>query len=272
VSENPERPVAPGPVLALTGSVITAVCSMCGVGGGVYAVPTLHYGFGMPLRSAVATSLGLVAAATGTATISELVHPDSALFGSIVLVLVLASLLGAQLGFWISQRLRTRGLKAVFALVLGFVGWKLLSSGASGDGAPLVGFVPGMEHLAIAAGIGLVAGVVVPLLGVGGGLVVVPALLFGMPEVGYLGARAAAMAMGAVTSVRSLWMYAREGRVHVPTARWFATGALVGAAVGVWIVHKDGAAAWGRTLLGVTLCLAALRFALDVLRPPADQA
>ena len=78
--------------------------------------------------------------------------------------------------------------------------------------------------------------------------------------------------MGAVTSTRSLWMYAREGRVHVPTARWFAVGALVGAATGAWLVHLDGAADWGRTLLGATLLLAALRFAVDVARPPADQA
>lgn len=273
MSTDPERPVAPGPVLALVASAITAVCSMCGVGGGIYAVPMLHYGFKVPLRNAVATSLGLVAAATSTATVSELLHPDSALFLSIVSALVLTSLVGAEIGFWISKRLETRGLKALFVVVLGFVSWKLLMTTSGGAAAPIAGFVPTFEHIAGATLIGLCAGIVVPLLGVGGGLVVVPALLFGVPEIGYLGARACALAMGAVTSTRSLWVYAREGRVHLPTARWFAAGALVGAATGVWLVHQDGAASWGRNLLGATLFIAALRFAVDVLRPPAvDQA
>jgi hypothetical protein len=37
---------------------------LCGIGGGVFAVPLLHYAYGMPLKIAIANSLVLVAAST----------------------------------------------------------------------------------------------------------------------------------------------------------------------------------------------------------------
>jgi uncharacterized membrane protein YfcA len=108
--------------------------------------------------------------------------------------------------------------------------------------------------------------VVVPLLGVGGGLVVVPALLFTCPEIGYLGARATSMAMAVVTATRSVWMYQRDGRIDRRYAGWFAAGGLLGASAGVWLVHLHGAAEIGQVLLGATLAIAAVRFGLDASR------
>ena len=100
----------------------------------------------------------------------------------------------------------------------------------------------------------------------GGGLIVVPALIFGLPDIGYLGARAASLGMATITSARSIWMYSREGCVDWRLGRWFAAGAILGAVAGVQLVHLHGAAEVGQTLLGVTLCIAATRFGLDVAR------
>lgn len=259
----------PAPLLLPIGIAVAALGSVCGIGGGLFAVPILHYAFRLPLKAAVATSLCLVAASSGAATASELLHPDGALYPTLVAVLVAAALVGTQGGYWLASRLPTRTLKAIFCIVLLAVGMELVVSSGSTSVLPRPGFAPGAADFAVVALIGVVAGVAVPLLGVGGGLLVVPALLFARPEMGYLGARATSLAMAVITASRSVWMYHRDGCVDVRHGCWFAAGGLLGAMAGVWLVHLHGAAEVGQVLLGVTLALAALRFGLDALRPQA---
>lgn len=255
-----------GPLLFLVACAIAVVSAICGVGGGIFGVPVLHYFFGVALQTAVATTLCLVVASASAATVSELVHPDGALFASVVASLVVGSLLGAQLGFWTSRRISTGLLKTLFCLLLGAVGLRLMFMNGLANAAPVAGFAPGPRELAPIAALGFAAGIAVPLLGVGGGLIVVPGLLLALPEVGYLGARAASLAMAVVTASRSVWLYASRRMIDWSTGLWFGAGGLVGAAGGVWIVHQHGAAEVGQVLLGTTLTLAATRFGIDAVR------
>ena len=85
--------VAPRPwVLALGGVVLGAHSAMCGIGGGVFAVPWLVFGFGLPMPQAVANSLVLVAASTSSATAFEALHPERALHVPTIVALVLSAL------------------------------------------------------------------------------------------------------------------------------------------------------------------------------------
>lgn len=262
-----DKLLAPGPLLALAGLLIASVSAMCGIGGGLFAVPVLHYLFRVPLKQSVATALCLVWAVAVSATITEAVHPDGALFWSIILVLVGSSLVGTQLGFLIARRLATRALKGVFCVALLVAGAKIMSISGGGVPATQGGFVPDPAALGYVAVVGLCAGIVVPLLGVGGGLVVVPALLLGLPQVGWYGARAVSLAMAVVSSSRALRLYHSVGLVHWATGRWFGVGAGLGAIVGVQLVHRSGAAEVGQVLLGAVLCVAAVRFGWDFVRP-----
>ena len=210
----------------------------------------------------------------GGDVLSELLHPDSALFPAVAAALVVTSLVGAQLGFWISKRLKTRSLKALFCAVLLFVGLRLVFAQPADTiilATPDPAFGARGDVLLFCGGIGLFAGIAVPLLGVGGGLVVVPSLLFllpafGLPGIGYLGARAASLAMAMITSTRSIVLYAREGTIDWKIGGWFALGAVGGAIAGVLLVHLHGAAEVGQIILGVVLSLAGVRFGLDVAR------
>lgn len=254
--------------LALCGVAISTLAAPCGIGGGIFGVPLLHYGFRVPLRNAVATTLCLVAATALASTVSEALHPAGALFWSLIGTLVVTSLVGAELGFAVARHIATRPLKALFCVVLAAVGLHLILSGATGEPVPpdpAEGFHPGLgEHLLVAA-FGVGAGIVVPLLGVGGGLVVVPALLLGMPELGYLGARATSLAMAVAASARSLWLYQRAALVDWRAGAAFGLGGLIGATAGVYLVHLEGATAIGQLLLGGVLCIAATRFGADTL-------
>lgn len=263
------RPSRPGParsLLALAGLLIASLSAMCGIGGGIFAVPVLHYLFGVPLRRAVATALCLVWAVAVSATVSEAVHPDGELFWSVIGTLVATSLVGTHLGFYIASRLRTRALKAVFCVALLAVGARVIL--VSGGSAPATdpGFSLGLPEMLIVAATGMLAGIVVPLLGVGGGLVAVPALLMLVPPVGWYGARAASLAMAVVSSSRSLMLYQSERQVDWRTGRWFGVGAALGAVIGVLLVHRPGAGEVGQVLLGVVLVFAALRFGWDAAR------
>jgi uncharacterized membrane protein YfcA len=264
--------VASGPVLVVCGALIASVSAMCGIGGGIFAVPVLHYVFGVPLKRAVATALCLVWFVAVSSTATELLHEQSALFGEVIALLVAGVLIGTQLGYEVAKRVPTRHLKGVFCVVLLLVGARILV-GAGSEGLPPADSITLDVPGALTVGcIGIVAGIVVPLLGVGGGLVVVPALLLGLPQVGWDGARATSLAAAVVSSSRGLWLYHQDEMVDWRTGAWFGVGAAAGAVAGVQLVHRPGGDDVGQVLLGVVLVFAAVRFGLDFARrrPQAD--
>jgi len=252
--------------LLLAGAAIAFIGAVCGIGGGLFAVPMLHYLFKLDLRASVATGLCLVAATAYSSTATELLREDSSIDLLLVGPLGVGALLGAQFGFRLSRGLGERRLKTVFAAVLIVAGARMLLSegipALPGDGAA---WAPGARAL-IAALIGAGAGTVAPLLGIGGGLVVVPALMFTMPELGGLAVRAAALAVACVTSARSLQLYRREGIIQLSLGLPIALGALGGAFAGVHTVHLPGMSQVGQRVMGAILLVTAARFARDVAR------
>lgn len=92
---------------------------------------------------------------------------------------------------------------------------------------------------ALLVAIGAFAGVVAGLLGVGGGIVLVPAFLYGFVALGYGGPNvmhvclATSLATIVVTSVRSLKSHNRKGAVRWDILRGWGPGIAVGSLVGV---------------------------------------
>jgi len=267
-----------GIALGLLGLAIGAWSTLCGIGGGVFAVPLLHYAYGYELRAAVANSLWLVAASTTAATVAEVARRDSVLDYRVLSVLVFASLAGTRAGFWISQRITTRALKLLFCALLVVVAWRVFAAPAIPREAAVVRgpLAPG-AYAAIAA-VGLLAGLVAPLLGIGGGLVAVPGLFLGVPAIGYATARACSTAMSVFNGWQSVWLYRKEKLSRPSTAVWLAGGALAGGVAGDTLIHVEGVVPLAQRLLGATLLLAAGRFAWDLRRtarapdPPAPRA
>jgi uncharacterized membrane protein YfcA len=251
---------------------VAAWSGMCGIGGGLFAVPLLHFVYKMKLKEAIPISLSLVAAATISGTVTEALRADSAINWGIVLGLVAGSLVGAPVGFRVAQRVNSRILKQIFVVLLVFVGTRILgfvpqAFAAGPNGLPVN--TVGLPEYAISVLIGFGGGFVSPLLGIGGGLIAVPALLFGVPAIGYYGARACSLAMATVTSTRSLALYWRAGSLDLRRSLSVALGAALGAWLGVYLVHIDGVKDIAQKMLGVTLLLVAVRFLFDLRRKPA---
>jgi uncharacterized membrane protein YfcA len=90
--------------------------------------------------------------------------------------------------------------------------------------------------------IGALAGVMAGLLGIGGGLIVVPALAFWLPNKGIApadalhAAVATSLASIAVTASASAWSHFRRGGVDTRALAWLAPGLLLGSGCGALVV------------------------------------
>ena len=239
--------------------------TLCGIGGGLFAGPLLYFTRGLPLRRAAATALLLVLATTSASTVTELLRADTLLRGHLVLPLVLGVLGGAQLGFRLSQKLSERGLKAGFCVVLTAAGLRILFS--SGAGAPEAVHESGALLTSLyALAVGFGGGFVAPVLGVGGGLLMVPGLFLSIDGLSFNAARATSLAGGMAASLRSVWLHSRAGNIEPRPGLALAGGALFGAAAGVFVTRTEGFVQAGRVLLAAILLAQALRFGRELLR------
>ena len=101
-------------------------------------------------------------------------------------------------------------------------------------------------------------------------MIVVPALLLSMPEIGANGARATALAMACVTSLRSIQLYLKERSVETSMAPWIAAGAFTGAFAGVQFAHQPGVSAIGQKVFAFILLVTAVRFGKDAFGSELD--
>ncbi len=94
------------------------------------------------------------------------------------------------------------------------------------------------------AAIGAFAGVLAGLLGVGGGIVLVPAFFYAFQTLGYDGPQLMQMCLGTslativVTSIRSVHAHNKKGAVDWDILRGWAPGIVIGAVLGVALVSQ----------------------------------
>jgi hypothetical protein len=250
--------------------VVTAFAStLCGIGGGLFAVPILHYLVGLPLKRAVASSMALVLVLGATSTAVELTRPDAALALAVVLPLVAGGFVGSRVGLRVASAISVRRLKQVFVVVLVLAGLRLLflRSAAPAYAVPAEA-VAGVARAALVALVGLAGGFVSPLLGVGGGLVVVPGLFLCVPGLDYLEARASALCMSLAIALYVTVVHARAGMLERDAALRYGSATLLGAVAGTLAVHQHGWAEAARVLLALVLLVTAARYAWDLRGQP----
>ncbi len=181
------------PLSLLFGAVVGLSLGLTGGGGAIFAVPLLVYGLAVPAREAVAVSL----AAVGTTSFVGFVHrwklgeveiPTGLLFAA-------AGMIGAPLGTWLAGQLPDAVLLLAFAGLMLVVAWRLWQQAARPQ-IPLSDCPPGpvsagptcqrdaTGHLRLTSrcamlllGVGVLTGTLSGLFGVGGGFVIVPALV-----------------------------------------------------------------------------------------------
>lgn len=179
-------------LLVLGGLGAGAFGGLLGLGGGILIVPLLTLGFGVPLTSAVGTSLVcVIATSAGAAAVNVRAGRADVRLG---MLLAAGTVVGALTGGLAAGVLPERVLAGLFALLMVYtaisMGRRLLQRGepALTDEAPADPTLPDgpdapsyrARHLGPSVGASVLAGNVSGLLGVGGGVVIVPLIHLGM--------------------------------------------------------------------------------------------
>ncbi len=266
----PELPASPA--LFLNGIPMGFAGSLLGIGGGLFATPLLHLRKNFDLKRAAGTSLVLVLATTLAATVTELFRAESPLRWDVCLALVAGAFFGTYLGFVFSESVPVRVLRVIFAVMFAFAAVRVFLGAGSEEGLARFGAgVLGAEAWVWIAIVGLAGGFVAPVLGVGGGLVMVPGLYLGAPQLSFDAARAASLAAGVFVAVCSLYFKAKAGRVSWQHGALLGVGAVLGSASSVIALSLlPELLEVARIVFALVLFGVAGRFALEVLRGPAS--
>jgi uncharacterized protein len=254
-------------LVATAGAIAGSLGAMLGIGGGVFLVPFLNIGLGFPLDLASGISLMTVIAT------SSVVSTNAA--GRLVMNLRLGMLLqvpataGALIAGIAVSRIPRETLYIIFAVVTAAIAFIMLSRlerrnvilDSSVDpgrfGGRFYEDESGREVLyqtrrvPLAMAVSLTAGTVSGLLGLGGGILQVPALnaWCGVPM---RAAAATSSVMIGVTAAASAPIYYARGDISPPLAAAAVLGVLVGSRAGFWLSGR-AKAKWLKLLLAALL-------------------
>ena len=246
-------------LLALLGALAIGLSlGLLGSGGSILTVPVLHYLVGQPEKVAIGGSLLVVGLIAAAACIPYALHRqvdwrNVAWFG-------LPGMAGAWLGAWLAHWVPGAAQLALFAGVMLAAAWRMLRAGVTSR----------PEHEArritvVASGsaVGLLSGLV----GVGGGFLIVPALVLfaGVPMASAVGTSLAVITLNSTTGfVKYLQVLAAQGlqldwTVLLAVAAVGIAGSFVGNRLGRRLPQ-----ATMRRLFGLFLVLMGLFVAVDV--------
>ena len=230
---------------ALTGLIAGFLAGYLGIGGGLVLVPVLSWLFSqdpatadVAVQMAVATSLATMLFTSMSSLIAH--HRRGAIIWSLVRQMLPGLLSGALLGSVIADQIGNLALGKVFGLFALIIGLQMLR----GSGQPGTRALPGRFPI---AGTGFGIGTVSSLLGIGGGSMTVPWLLWHGQRVQSAIATAAACGypiaiagtVGFVLLGESHSSTPALGYVHLQALAGVALFSVFGAPLGVAAIHRS---------------------------------
>jgi len=232
-------------ITALIGAVLIGLSlGLTGAGGSILTLPVLVYLAGVSPRDAVPLSLFIVGAvaligALQRARAGEIHWPA-------VLWFALSGMAGAALGAVFTERVPQEALMVSFAILMVVVAWRMVATKPAetpehSDCRPLRCLVAG-------GGVGILTG----FLGVGGGFLLVPALLR-FARLPMRAATGTSLALIAVNSAAGFTAHLGRTEVNWQLAGVFSAVAIGGVLVGGRLASKLPAARLRQGFAGITL-------------------
>lgn len=246
-------------ILAISGigALAGLIGAMFGVGGGILIVPALAVGFGVPMHTAIVTSL-LCVIATSSAAASKNIRSGAA---NVRLAMMLEpwTVVGAIAGSFVAGFLPGSTLMKIFGVTIIAMSYPMMRGvpdeeepDSASDGPDAGRFrLPGAyfdaatngevsyetRRIPALVGVSTFAGVLSGLLGVGGGILKVPAMTI-LGRVPMKAAAATSNYMIGITAVASALIYYGRGDVAPALAAACVTGVFVGSRTGVHVAGK----------------------------------
>jgi uncharacterized membrane protein YfcA len=254
---DPRRHVG---AIAIVGVLAGFLAGLFGVGGGILIVPGLVLAAGMDQRLAHGTSLAAVLpiSIASMTTYAAHGHVDWV----VGLWLAIGGVAGAVVGTRLLNVLPQRTLALLFSAVL-LISAARLFVDVDAEGRVIVSPLGAVALLAIGVATGILAG----LLGVGGGIVMVPAMiiLFGIPPVVAKGTSAAVIVP---TAVMGTWRNRARGNADLRAAAIVGVAGIVTAALGGIVADKMSDDV-SNLLFATLLVVVAARLLWQLRREPA---
>lgn len=244
--------------LVLLGLAVGVSSGLFGIGGGIIILPALVYLFGYYTRIATGTSLLAVVLPSIVGVITYALEGNVNLLMAVLLAS--GSIFGAPIGSWLLTVLPHRLVQWGFIAFIVAVIVSLFLVIPSRDAVVDINWLLGLGLVAL----GLFTGIMSGLLGIGGGVIIVPLLvvIFGTSD---LVAKGTSLLVVIATGLSGTWANLRRRNVDPPAALVIGAAAAVATPLGVWIAHAlDPAVA--NIVFAVFLALVILRMLIDVLR------
>jgi uncharacterized protein len=253
---------------AVLGGLIGLILALTGAGGGVLAIPLLVLVMGVPVHEAGPVGLAAVGVAALIGAVAGLRqgivrYRAAALIGSM-------GMLAAPLGVWLAPLAPQRLLVLAFASLLAWVAWRILrdaygfavAPGANASPAckvqPAEGRLIWTSPCARAlAATGAFSGLLSGMLGVGGGFVIVPALMQ-HSDLDARSIQATSLAVIAMVSLSGVLTAATNGQMNAPLAMPFVGGAIVAMLAGQRVAARLDAHKLKQAFAWLSLLVAAL--------------
>ncbi len=213
----------------LFGLIAGALGGLMGVGGGLVLVPLLTHFLHRPQHEAHGTSLAFIISTSVVATIlsARLEH----VLPGLALLLAVGAVPGVMLGARLAQAMSARHLRQAFGLLMLATAIRILALPPRPEvaGAP---WPPALDVL-LGAGAGLLAGV----LGVGGGVIIVPVLVLAQ-HVEQHTAQGVSLLMIIPTAIVGALSHARHGNVNRRLLPALMLGGAAGALGGALLADR----------------------------------
>lgn len=166
------------PSALLLGAAAGFLGGLLGIGGGTVIVPGFVLLLGLAQKKAQGTSLICACLIALAAVFPYTIHGSINYYYSIFIII--GGIIGATIGSGIVKKINTQLLRIIFVFVVAFAAAQMLYSGITGKGMLTgTGLLTVNYILYIKLFIvGIISGILSGLLGLGGGVVMVPCMLF----------------------------------------------------------------------------------------------
>lgn len=246
--------------LALIGLIVGFFSGLFGVGGGIVLVPLLIVVVGYGQRRASGTSLAAVLPTAIAGMVSYASHGSvDWIAGGI---LAAGAVVGSLVGTWLLQHTHQRALRWIFIVFLLLIAARLFF--LIPDRSIELEFTPWVVVALVT--LGVVTGILSGMLGIGGGVFIVPALMLGF-GVGDLIAKGTSLLMIIPTAVVGTIANVRRGNADLKAAAiigLLSVPASIGGAAIAWLVPP----LLGSILFALLLIYSAVQLAWNAFRKP----
>jgi uncharacterized protein len=273
--------ISPGiiAVVIAAGAGAGGLGSMLGLGGGVFIIPFLNVVLGFPLN--VASGVGLMTVVATSSVVARGTSQSGVVNLRLGMVLQIAAAAGGYFGGSYARRIPEHVLQMMFSAVTAAIAAIMLSRLERRNVILDTSVKPGRfggryyeqesrqevlyrtRRVPAALAVSLVAGSISGLLGLGGGILQVPALnaWCGVP---LRAAAATSAVMIGITAAASAPLYYMRGDVIPPLAAAAVLGTFFGSRVGVWFGHR-ARAKWLKLLMASVLAFVSITYLFKAL-------